>query len=382
MSDIKYQLVLLGQERTAKAPAVIAEVKKCFRDVGLDFAQHGQLLEGATKLPEWKGFPVAVWFGGSDIADDNEVKLVDELLARGFNVFPVVASLNNYKASTPANLHPMNGQEFNVARVACDIMIGFRLARRFRQAFISYKRDESGGVGNQLFHELTERGYRVFLDTVSVEAGADFQKSLWSRMADVDLLVLLDSPKALSSEWVHKELLRASDLGMGVVQLIWPNHKRTAGTDFSAPLALLGTDFVNGKADRHDALTDGMLRKVVDTVESERIRSLNARRTRLVEGLLSTVAGKGVTLLIHPARQVDVMKGADKLAEVVPFVGVPDSIAVYEHDLGKGHEQTFVVYNGLGVDEQWAAHLKWLNEKATIEVFQIDDFSNYIGRIA
>lgn len=381
MSDVKYQLVLVGQERIEKGDALINVIRERFRDVGLNFDENGELIQGGRKLPDWKGFPVAVWFGGAGNPDQDEVKLVTEMLARGFSVFPVVVSLQNYSACVPAILHPINGLEFNPARLAADVMKGFRLARKYRQAFISYKRDESSGVAGQLFHELMEKGYRVFLDTVSVDVGVDFQHALWSRMADVDLLILLDSPHALSSDWVHKELLRGSDLGMGVVQLIWPHHKRTPGTEFSTPVPLDERDFLNSKIDRNGTLVPSTLEKVVDVIENERIRSLNARRTRLVEGLLSQTKGKGVSLLVHPARQVDVLKGTTKLAEVLPFVGVPDSIAVYEYDKGKQHDHTYVVYNGLGVDAQWAEHLKWLNQKASVEVFQIDDFGTYIARI-
>lgn len=382
MMKIKYQLVVLGQGREARKEALYAEMKKRFADVGLDFSEHAETLEGAGKAPEWEGFPVVVWFGGSDKPEPDEVKMTEDFLARGFSVFPVVESIASYKSQVPEVLHPINGQEFDVTKLSANIMAGFRLARRFRQAFISYKRDESSALANQLFHELTERGYRVFLDTVSVNSGVDFQKALWSRMADVDILVLIDSPKALSSEWVYKELLRADTLGMGVVQLIWPNHKRTSGTDFSAPIQLATGDFLNGKADSHDTLSEAKMLEVLNTIEGQRIRSLNSRRTRLVEGLVSNLDGRGVTLLVHPARHVEVMRGADRLAQIVPFVGVPDSLSVYEHECSKEHDQTFVVYNGLGVDEQWAAHLNWLNQKATVEVFQIDDFSNYIGRFA
>jgi hypothetical protein len=382
MNDIDYQLVFIGQERTAHRDALLDLVKQRFSDIGLNFDDEGELLEGGGTMPDWKGFPVAVWFGGTSAPDADEVNVVKEMLARGFSVFSVVASLQNYSACVPDILRPINGQVVDYLRIATEIMKAFRLVRKYRQAFISYKRDESSGVASQLFHELTEKGYKVFLDTISVDAGVDFQKALWSRMADVDLLILLDSPKALSSEWVYKEFLRSCDLGMGAVQLIWPNHKRTPGTEFSTPISLTEKDFENDMIDRTGVLIDATLEKVVEVVENERIRSLNARRTRLVEGLLSLVADKGVSLVVHPARQVDILKGTDKLAEVLPFVGVPDSFSVHEHEKDKAHDQTYVVYNGLGVDEQWAEHLKWLNNKATVEVFQVDDFGIYIARLA
>jgi len=382
MNDIKYQLVLLGQAKAAKSAAISGQVSKLFAELGLDFAVHGELLTGASRLPEWEGFPVAVWFGGVEATDADEVKLVDEFLARGFAVFPVVKSLSDYSKCVPTNLRPINGQEYIVSKVANDIMLGFRLARRHRQAFISYKRSESAGVASQLFHELSDRGYRVFLDTASVEAGVNFQNALWSRMADVDLLILLDTPNALKSEWVHKEFNRAHDLGMAVVQLIWPSHKRSVGTELSAPLPLKLKDFIGKRALANSRLQGETLGRIVDRIESERIRSLNCRRTRVVDVLTTTMSNGNFKFIVHPAKHLDVMRGNSKLAEVIPFVGVPDSTAVHEHDRAKQYEHTVVVYNGLGVDEEWATHIKWLKQRAVVEIFPTDDFGKYLERFS
>lgn len=382
MNDIKYQLVLLGQEKAVKPAKTVRRLSKLFEQLGLDFAVHGEVLKGAAKEPEWEGFPVAVWFGGVGAADAEEVKLVEGFLARGFAVFPVVDSLQNYKNCTPSILHPINGQEFNINKLANDIMLGFRLSRRYRQAFISYKRSESAGVASQLFHELNDRGYRVFLDTASVESGVNFQNALWSRMADVDLLILLDTPNALKSEWVHLELNRAHDLGMAVVQLIWPNHKRSPGTELSAPLPLKVADFAKQNVGADGRLNPTTLANVVDRIESERIRSLNSRRTRVVDVLTTSMKGGKYQFIVHPAKHLDVLKGRKKVAEVVPFVGVPDSTAVHEHDLARKFEHTVVVYNGLGVDAEWSRHIDWLKQRASIEVFATDDFGTYLQRFS
>lgn len=378
---IKYQMQILGPNGEANAAALEDEVSRLFEAMGLDFSLHGEILHGALRAPEWEGFPVAVWFGGAGASNPDECDMAIHFLERGFSVFPVVSDLGHYMAHTPKCLHPINGQELDLKEVARNVMSGFRLSRKQRQAFISYKRAESRGVANQLFHQLSERLYRPFLDTVSVDKGADFQKSLWSRMADVDLLVLLDSPTALESRWVHEEFNRAHDLGMGVVQLIWPGHPRTLGTELSIPFQFTDGDFEHGDSSPSGVLKPEVLEKVVDMIESTRIRSLNARRTRLVEGLLSGASGTGLTIQVHPCRQVDVLRGDDKLAEVVPFVGIPDSIAVFEHERDSTHETTFVVYSGLGVDEQWTEHLHWLNQKAKVEVSQIEDFSNHLKSI-
>jgi hypothetical protein len=379
MSAVRYQLVILGPSNATHRGQLEAAVSELFTGIGLDFATVGELLLGQT--PEWNGFPVAVWFGGKDAAEANDLALMKEFLTRGFSLFPVVADLKNYSAQVPEELHSINGQAWDLSRVSADVMKGFRLARKLRQAFISYRRSESSGVAQQLFHELTDRTFRVFLDTASVEGGVDFQTALWSRMADVDIVVLLDSPTALDSDWVHKELNRAHDLGLGVVQLIWPGHAQSKGTELSFPLPLQAADYVNNQTNGSGTLTATKMTEVLSAIETQRIRSLSARRTRLVEGLLAHATGKGCAIYVHPVQNVDVLKGSAKIAEIVPFVGVPDALAIYQHETDKKHEPTIVVYNGLGVDDEWAKHLRWLNGKAGVPVHPIDEIADCIGSI-
>jgi hypothetical protein len=228
---------------------------------------------------------------------------------------------------------------------------------------------------------LSDRAYQAFFDTASVEAGVNFQDALWSRMADVDLLILLDTPNALSSDWVHQELNRAHDLGMAVVQLIWPGHKPRPGTEFSVPLPLNTNDFKKGDTTKDGMLESRAISRIVDAVEGARIRSLNSRRTRVVDMLTTVMSGRNLQFVVHPAKHLDVLDGQQKLAEVVPFVGVPDSKAVHDHDLGKQFHPTVVIYNGLGVDQDWADHIKWLKQRAAIDVLPTDDFGTYLQNL-
>lgn len=381
MPDNRYELVLLGPGMATHKSDLETQVSNLFKNIGLDFETDGRLLSGSGIEPDWSGFPVGVWFGGLGVAAPAELALMREFLEKGFTLFPVVANLANYSNLVPAELKVINGQAWDVAKTSADVMKGFRLARAQRQVFISYRRSESAGVAHQLFHELNERGFRVFLDTASVDAGADFQKALWGRMADVDLVVLLDTKKALDSTWVHQELNRAHDLGMGVVQLIWPDHTQTPGTELSFPITLKDADFVSARFDKGGTLETIVIQGVIRSIENERIRSLSARRTRLVEGLLEHVSKQGATAYVHPMKNVDILKGSKKIVEVIPFVGVPDSLALYQNELGKIHEPTIIVYNGLGVDQEWAKHLAWLNTKGTVTVHQIDDLGIYFGSI-
>jgi hypothetical protein len=191
----------------------------------------------------WDNTPAGVWFGGTETSDQADLDILEKLLQENLPVFPVIDKLDNYKQLVPASLHRINGHVWESADPQVDpkggatlvtnILGALWLTRLQRQAFISYKRDDTRGVAIQLFHALSQSGYQPFLDLWSIDSGVAFQDALWERMADIDLLIFLDSVHALSSRWVHEELARAHALGLGVLQLVWPNHRRTQDTEFS-----------------------------------------------------------------------------------------------------------------------------------------------------
>ena len=91
------------------------------------------------------------------------------------------------------------------------------LLRRTRRLFISYRRSNSSHEALQLRHELDARGYDVFLDTHSVPRGDDFQEVLWHRLADSDVVVMLDTPGFMTSRWTKEELAQAEAMTIGMI---------------------------------------------------------------------------------------------------------------------------------------------------------------------
>jgi hypothetical protein len=112
------------------------------------------------------------------------------------------------------------------------------LLRKRRRLFISYKRTESAMVAQQLYHALDERGFDVFLDTLSVRPAEQFQEHLWHRMTDSDVVILLYTKSAHASGWVEQEIERANGMKITVVQLIWPGVSRDPTTLLFEPVYL------------------------------------------------------------------------------------------------------------------------------------------------
>jgi hypothetical protein len=297
-------------------------------------------------------------------------------------VFPVVDSFQEYQDQVPDELHTINGHEWDPSRLVPDILRAFRLTRAQRQAFVSYKRNESSSVAVRLFDALSHRGYRVFLDTASVETGEDFQEALWGRMADVDLLLFLDTDGALSSKWVCEELARAHDLGLGVLQLVWPDQSRTSGTELSDCIELDYTDFVNEIVDSSGTLTDAALRTVLAEAERSRIRSLRARCDRVVADFLDQATERQLGAVVQTSGTIELHRDGSKVGTAIPLVGIPEAFTIQQHEeliAPSDVANSIIVYDGLGMRPAWAAHLEWLNRHHHLQTSQVVEIDRWLG---
>lgn len=71
-------------------------------------------------------------------------------------------------------------------------------------------------------------------------------------MTDCDVILLLNTPGFLESHWCKEELAEAGSKQIGIVQLVWPNHKIDAISHLSFPLKLEEVDFVDTIYDDKD----------------------------------------------------------------------------------------------------------------------------------
>jgi Fe2+ transport system protein FeoA len=388
---MKYQLVVLGPNAARYSDLLAGPMEERLRALGLNPSADLQVLREADfGAVNWKGNPVGLWFGGTGAASTDEL---GRLIARKAPVLPLVEDLTDYPKKTPPLLHPINARKWDDERVPGDVLRVLRLTRDLRQAFISYKRVESQAVANGFFEALSHRGYRVFLDTASVEAAEPFQDILWDRLADMDLMVLLDSPTALNSRWVNEELTRVNQLGLGVLQLVWPNHKPYAGTELSERRDLTDADFEGGAARPGAELTRAALAQVVRDAEWVRIRSLAARRTRVVHELVARAVGKGLAVQVQPSGPLTIRRptGGTVVGLALPLIGLPDAWSIHqaEKDLRKLRERedaadlkavesllkrdgVRLVYDGLGVQAERGEFLVWLNDQLRLRTMSLD----------
>lgn len=93
----------------------------------------------------------------------------------------------------------------------------FRHTRR--AAFISYRRKDGRAVALQLAARLNAEGFETFLDEQSIPKGRNFNLEIGYRLNDADLVLMVVSPDADHSPYMHKEINFANRASIGLLAL-------------------------------------------------------------------------------------------------------------------------------------------------------------------
>jgi hypothetical protein len=211
-----YQIITFEPEPRGRSNALRMILEQRFRDFNIDLTTMVAFLGDRPDLvPDPKAPAVAVYFGSEVPADDAVRACLRRLLVNSITVVPVVDDLGRFPHLVPQELHSINGLAFNTAApnyeaIAGRLLEALSLLRETRRLFISYKRSESQQVAIELYEELDAKGFDVFLDTVSIRPGDEFQKVLAHRLADVEVIVLPHTRDFVGSRWTIEEFTQAT----------------------------------------------------------------------------------------------------------------------------------------------------------------------------
>lgn len=387
-SKFRYQVGLIGSQ-AAHASALRNTLRSRLSELGLHPETISILQDSAVKRRDRKLPFVVIYFGLKKPSIVN-VRLLDELLLDSPVVLPVVDDLEFASQRLPAALSPINALELaaedpQLERVAAFLLQQFRLLRKERRVFISYRRKESDLTAAQIYDALDERGFDVFLDTRGVPPGEDFQEVLWHRMADSDVVILLDTPGFSDSRWTLEELARANATNIQILQLLWPGvapQNRTA----LCHLKLLDPDsFRRPAALPRSVLKKSVVNEVCVIVESLRARAIAARQRFLIDSICDLARSKGLKAVVYPDRSVRV-DGAANAAVIVPLVGVPTSLHLEDEFVASGAgaqgAEIYVMYDERGVLRRFKAHLGWLNGSLPVRSVGVFEVTKLLDEVA
>lgn len=392
-----YQLIFLGsevEERNKIKTNIINKVRELkLPDSIINF------IDSSNFNSAYKGNqPVFAVYFGSQENTDRDLDIVDTLMKDSNMILPLFYGCqedNSFEKEIPEVLRNQNGMQYldkKLGTITNIILESFDLLRSARRIFISYKRSESTSVAIQLFEKLESSNYNVFLDTHSIGKSKPFQEELWHTMSDCDVMILLNTQNYLESDWCQREFAEAALQRIGIIQLIWPDlsvEQLDISSHISFPIQLNGHDFVNHLYNEKDKskLTDEIMIKIIEEVESVRARSLASRQDSLITDFVNTAKKNNINITVQPERFLTEDLTSGKRIVYIPTVGIPQSIncqyAEIRKELYKHSDVSIrLIYDDLRIRDYWLSHLDWLNDnfKKDILTLKKKDFNSWFQK--
>lgn len=384
-----YQVIILDPQGSGYGTILRETIIQECAELGLVLNDNLVILDENTYDTQIKKrAPAAgVYYG---IGQTDRCSAVAEQMRRdAMPIWPAVLDLNECKIKLPPGLRKLNAHQIdphdkcqNVA--ASWLLEELGLLKRQRLVFISYRRDDSISVAQQLDRALDMRLFQVFLDTHSIRRGALFQDVIGDRMADADLMIFLDTPGALSSRWVAEELSNAHNLGLGVFHIVWPDHKPYRELELSKRYCLTKESFRNGIVDpnQNAILTDETVGTIVAEIESFRAQAFAARRIRVIKSFHRRAEELGIPAIVRPDRYVEIQVEGQPAVSVYPVVGQPSTHLMEKvHRERSNEKMASLIYDHCGIIDATAQHLEWLNEHVPVKTIPLIEVGQWLSKL-
>ncbi|MCC9018894.1 toll/interleukin-1 receptor domain-containing protein [Flavobacterium lipolyticum] len=384
----KYQIILLGSlgELSEKIISLFFEkVKELKLPINSFMIIYDKNFESNYSGNQ----PSFVFYFGAKNGDFKNIDLIDRLVKDGALILPIFYTKDLFSSEIPKILENQNGLLYDVTKDDKIINLAlesFGKLRQTRKVFISYRRDESTSVAIQLYEALEKNNFDVFLDTHSIKQGEPFQEELWHRMADCDVIVLLNTPEFLTSRWCKEEIAEASAKKIGIIQLIWPNHKLDNTSEFCFPTQLEESDFEEGNFNdkNKSKLKQSFVDELVMKAESIRARNLASRQDSLITEFTNFAVMYGKKVNLQPERFITEELGKNKRRIFIPIIGIPQSIDCNQHAELKRElhefdiESIYLIYDDVRIRAKWLNHLDWLNDYLEIKTLKKQNFNKWL----
>ena len=386
-----YQLIILGSKRD-----LIKEILDVFyqriSEMGINRSSISIVDNKNFKRLYKANAPSFCLYFGSEDSEKQDTDLVEILLNDATLTLPIVTDFKKFNNQIPEILKSINGFELStnleIEKLVSCILEGLSLLRLSRRIFISYKRDESSLVAIQLFEKLEKAGFDVFLDTHSIRPGESFQDELWHRMADTDVIVMLNTPGFLNSNWTTQELAKANSMSIGILQLIWPEHKLERDAELSLPFQLEISDFGNNIYNNSQSyLNTSTCHKIIALTESLRARSLASRQDNIVSEFISSASKIGHKVSLQSEKFITLKNSKDEEIVVIPTVGVPQAFTYNQSEelvsqiKTKEVKNAYILYDHRNIREKWINHLSWLDIYLPIKTIKIIQAEEWLQKI-
>ena len=282
-------------------------------------------------------------------------------LEHNMQVLPVIKDLKDCSTFIPEQIRSTNALELKdedpIEKLKNFILRYFGLLDVNRKVFISYKRDDCEGLARRLFDDLSKKNYVPFLDSYVIEPGVNFQEHLKHELSDSELMIFINSKNYEASKWCKEELTTASELQVGIVQLLFNESKNVQEASISRIVP------IGSMRDKGDEYED-QISRIIDEIERYRAIGFELRRKSLIalmrdkfqdvdfdiceNGLLVSSEAKCAAYLMNRIPSSYDLQRAEEI--------------MYKKDSNIVDFDKMVVYYGLYCRNDISQHHSWLNK--------------------
>lgn len=229
-------------------------------------------------------------FGSKEAKSDPAIKKrLRKSLDSGQLVIPVVDDCSKFSSLIPNEALKFNAFEWTginpAQRLAHITLQQLGIEERDRRIFISHRRNDGSAVAEQLFDELSHRGFEPFVDRFNIRQGEDVQKKITNVLDDCAFLLLLETPEASDSEWVQYEVYYALAHHMGILILQWPQNPQQIPATSEFERYVLDTSDIVQDAHGINILAPGTVDNIVNSIEDAHANALVRRKNELLKSV-------------------------------------------------------------------------------------------------
>jgi hypothetical protein len=111
----------------------------------------------------------------------------------------------------------------NLDRVALEALMAAEVVAADQRLFVSYSHTDGMDLAHAVFRTLSEARFSVFLDAFALAPASAFAERIEHELLDKAFLVLIETPQALASNWVLREMAFARQHRLGIAS-VWPGE--------------------------------------------------------------------------------------------------------------------------------------------------------------
>jgi len=243
-----------------------------------------------------------------------------------------------------------------------------------QKIFISYRRTETESIAIQLFNRLSHEGFDVFLDRFSIEPAVNFQVRLYQELADKAMVVFLESPDFLNSEWIKLEVAFAKQYRLGLLALNIDNAPKIQSIDDEFRMFLTkNLDFI------YQELTSQAIDNLIVNIKYQHSIALYRKKNYLSQCVLEALKHKGFNPVIDKNGFIDVSNNIKNVNYKIWSTPRPPKINDYHHtDISNNFDKKIIVGPEFMENDREVLN-NWLSQKTAIDFYnegQILELSN------